>query len=295
MSVTRYPFIHVRTHREQIEAVSDRLWQSGAQGLEERDGSTMSHIDSDDLDAVLLIAGYTDIEAAEHALLTLSDHEASIEFLVGDDWRHEWKRYFSASQVSSRIFLRPSWIQAQTPEACHCLEIDPGAAFGSGIHETTQLCLMALDKYLDTGQHVLDVGTGSGILAIAASLLGSTKVHAFDIDSTAIDVALENSAKNRCSFVLDPDQVSDNAFWQGEIVNVKASYDVVIANMQTHILEPIADALCQRVNEGGLLILSGILLEHQQRIERAFGSSCDETERITRGAWACHIFRRYSC
>lgn len=280
MTPPRYPFVQIVCTEDQTELAADMLWSTGAAGVEERDGTTMTAAPAD---MVMLIGGYEDEMRADAALNHIgSTFEATKTFLVGDDWRHAWKAYFKASLVSPRLFLKPSWEKIDAPVGAKVLAIDPGAAFGSGIHETTRLCLQAIDTHLEAGQSVLDVGCGSGILAIAAKLLGAGNTDAFDIDASVEPIVRENAEINGVMFNV----------WGGEIEQVTQTYDLVLANMQTHILLPIRDALVAAT--GKRLLLSGVLTEDAERVTAAFedGTSLSLLERKDEGLWAALLLER---
>jgi ribosomal protein L11 methyltransferase len=173
-----------------------------------------------------------------------------------DEWRDAWKRYFHVVRVTPRIVIVPSWERHEAAPGDVILDLDPGRAFGTGAHASTRLCLGELDELhqIRSVGRFLDVGTGSGILAIAAAKLwpASTGV-AIDIDPIAVGAARENLERNRVHSVA----VSDDA-----LAGTGGRFDLVVANIQADVLETMAPALADRVSAGGTLILSG-LLAHQ--------------------------------
>lgn len=124
-------------------------------------------------------------------------HEITCESCAEEDWLHNWKQYFHPMPVGKRLLIRPTWRSEYDPQGRVVLNLDPGLAFGTGTHETTRLCLTALERYIKQGGHVLDVGCGSGILAVASLLLGAGRAVGVDIDELAVKTAKENAALNQ--------------------------------------------------------------------------------------------------
>ncbi|MGN5881891.1 MULTISPECIES: 50S ribosomal protein L11 methyltransferase [Staphylococcus] len=176
------------------------------------------------------------------------------------DWANEWKNYFHPFKASDRFTIVPSWEQYDKTDADELLiELDPGMAFGTGDHPTTSMCLKAIEKYVTPDHSVIDVGTGSGILSIACSLLGVKKIKALDLDELAIKVAKENFEKNGC---VDQIETATGNLLQGETHH----YDVVIANILAHIIEEMIDDAYNTLNDDGLFITSGIIEEKSDEI-----------------------------
>lgn len=186
------------------------------------------------------------------------------ERLVSDeDWANAWKAYWKPLRIGERLVVVPSWEEYRQAAGDVVVRLDPGMAFGTGTHASTALALRLLEREMMPGMAVLDVGTGSGILAIAAALLGAGSVVALDIDPVAVRVARENTAKNR---VADRVEVI-----HGEAASrPDASADLVVANITADVLMAIAGDLVRVLRPGGTLILSGILLQEARRVAEAF-------------------------
>ena len=165
MTEPRYPYVHVDVPADDAELVASDLWDLGATGLEERDATTLDHASKDG--NVTLVACFVDDAAADEAALALRELGATVQYVVGDAWRDAWKAYFKPTRLGPRLVLRPSWEPWDAAPTDIVISIDPGRAFGSGIHETTRLVLKQLDGHIRGGETILDVGCGSGILAIA--------------------------------------------------------------------------------------------------------------------------------
>ena len=181
------------------------------------------------------------------------------------DWANAWKAHYHPFQIGERIWIQPSWVEALDAEAKQVvLTLDPGMAFGTGLHPTTQKCLRALEQLVNPGVRLLDVGTGSGILAIAAAKLGASRVLGIDIDEVAVETAVANATKN---------DVGDRiTFRQGTLESVsEKGWDVVVVN----ILAPVIIDLLQNgglmdyVAENGRLLLSGIIDQQEEAVETA--------------------------
>ena len=181
------------------------------------------------------------------------------------DWKDRWKKDFTSFRVSDRFGIKPSW-DDNDPEGEFTIEIDPGMAFGTGAHETTRLCLQSLEETLEPGKSVLDIGTGSGILSIAAAMLGAGDIKSVDIDEDAIAVARENFERNN---VLGDIDLSVADILEG--VDFKA--DIIVANLITGLIIEIVSSLETNLNDGGVIILSGILTEEKNKILEALGEN----------------------
>ena len=169
------------------------------------------------------------------------------------DWAEAWKDHFDVHRVGTRTVIKPTWREF-TPEPNDVvIELDPGMAFGTGLHPTTRLCLKALEDVIQPGQHVLDLGCGSGILAIGAVLLGATNVDAIDTDPVAVSAATAN-----CQFNGVQDRVH---VFEGAIDAANGPYDVTVANISGKIVIALADEFAALTRPGGVLIVSGFLDE----------------------------------
>ncbi|MDR3344573.1 MAG: 50S ribosomal protein L11 methyltransferase [Oscillospiraceae bacterium] len=186
-------------------------------------------------------------------------HTIALADCRAEDWENNWKQYFRPTPVGELLLIIPEWLRAETVPADGRvpLYIDPGLAFGTGSHATTRLCLELLEKNTTPAGEVLDVGCGSGILGIAALLLGAGRVFGVDIDPVAVRAATENAA-------LDGFAPPVYTAAQGVLAEQPAAqYDTVLANIVADVLIPLAADICTRLREDGRLILSGII-EHSE-------------------------------
>ena len=232
---------------------------------------------------VLLLAFFEDREAARQAAADL-DVPTEVAEIPDRDWGEEWKKGLGPITVG-RIFLRPSWVDAAPPSGSAEVVLDPGMAFGTGTHATTSLCLSAIDDFLARrpGASVLDVGTGSGLLAIAARKLGAGRVAANDNDPVAVSVAGENAARNGAPLELTGDPVEA----------IPGAFDLVVANILANVLVDLAHGLARKTAPGGELVLAGILLPQEEEVRIPFlagGLLPLPGER--RGEWSLLRFRR---
>lgn len=204
-----------------------------------------------------------------------------------EDWAEGWKQHFSTMRIGRRLIIRPSWENYIPSSEERVLELDPGMAFGTGSHGTTLLCLEAIVELFDRGeapQSLLDVGTGSGILAMAAAALGAKKILACDIDPLACEVATENCRKNNLSQVIK--------ITSAPLEHLPGSYDVVVANILAEENLRLADQLVDHLAPGGYLFLSGILKEKEEMVCSGFARQPLELLNVTQqDEWVCLIWR----
>jgi ribosomal protein L11 methyltransferase len=222
--------------------------------------------------------------------------------LADADWRDSWKRYFGVQRIGRRLVIVPSWVEHTPKPDDIVLHIDPGMAFGTGQHQTTAMCLAALEDVITRGdppRRILDLGCGSGILAIAAALLvgqgpsldpgkaGSPRrmpyVVALDIDPQAIKATTENAAANDVTIEART----------GTLEDADERFDVIVANISGLTLERLAPVLAASLNDGGRLIASGFLDEALDGLTSAFESAALRIERVIEdGQWRSVIARR---
>ncbi len=173
-----------------------------------------------------------------------------------EDWANAWKDYYHVTHIGQRLVIRPSWREYTPKDQEVVLTLDPGMAFGTGVHPTTRMCLEAVEKLVRPGMQVLDVGTGSGILALAAAKLGAEQIYAIDNSSVAVESALANAAMNDLS---DRIQVVLGVLDENTAERAAGRYDLVLANILAHIIGSIAPQLALTLAPQGLLVVSGII------------------------------------
>lgn len=204
--------------------------------------------------------------------------------LQEEDWENTWKQYYTVQQIGKHIVIVPSWLVYTTQPEDVLLHMDPGMAFGTGLHPTTQLCLRLLEIHMHPGLSVLDLGTGSGILAIAAVRLGANHVAALDIDGVAVEVAQKNAQNNGVSHKVHIEQGSLNQMTRQPV------YDLIVANIIAGVLIELALAMAQVLARGGILISSGILLEREDEVALALAAAgLQQHERHQEGEWVAFV------
>lgn len=183
--------------------------------------------------------------------LDSSDVEAVIEEGEDKDWQNEWKKFFEPIHIGHRLSVLPAWEEVNEKSNEIVVYLDPGMAFGSGAHATTKGCLVFLERLVEEGMEVLDFGTGSGILAIAAKKLGAAKVDALDNDPVAVEVSKKNGSDNGCSEIN---------FFCGEGKDIpQKEYDLIVANITADVIMGNFDYILKGQNKIKYLILSGII------------------------------------
>lgn len=208
------------------------------------------------------------------------------------DWAEEWKRYFKVLHVGERFVVRPSWEAYEAQPGELVIELDPGTAFGTGQHETTRLCLEALEGQVRAGMDVLDVGTGSGILAVGAVLLGAAFVHACDIDENAIAAAVENARRNGVHGAIDVRAGSVGGDWPWD-EPAAASADLVVANISSVALTALMTEMVAALRPGGCFIGSGFIESGRGGVEAAVRAAGLEPVRVLEdGEWRCLVARK---
>lgn len=201
-----------------------------------------------------------------------------------DDWADKWKAFFKPTPVGERLFVRPVWIDDYNSGDRVVLNIEPGAAFGTGTHETTRLCLETLDKIIKEGDTVLDIGCGSGILAIASMLLGATEGFGVDIDPLAVKTAVENGKMNG----LGEPQLQ---FVCGDLADkVTKKYDVVVANIVADIIILFSTQVRAFMKQGAKFVASGIIDSRADEVVLALqNAGLLVKERIEENGWVCLV------
>jgi ribosomal protein L11 methyltransferase len=178
-------------------------------------------------------------------------------------WADAWKRYFTVLRVGERIVIRPSWRAHRRKRDDVVIDLDPGMAFGTGQHETTRMCLEAIEQRSTPGATVLDLGAGSGILSIAAALLGAARVDAVDINPICVRVCEENVARNRVDDRVRTAEGSLGDAWPFAEPRA-ARYDVVLANISARVIQELAVPIIEALRPGGVAIISGVISEQEQ-------------------------------
>lgn len=282
---------------ESAEAVAELLQRYGHQGVAiEQEGIPPEEWDDGEAQPanLLTIRAYLPAdERAEDAKLRLEaalGHmslmypmpKPTYSIVKEDDWAEAWKAHYHPLRIGKRMFIRPLWVEVETAPDDVVISLDPGMAFGTGTHPTTQLCLEALEDAVQPGIKVLDLGTGSGILAIGAAKLGAAHILALDIDPIAVKVTQENIEQNGVAEKITAQQ--------GSLENVITSarrFDLVVVNILARIIIAMCDEhLGDTVRPGGKALFSGIIEEQANDVEAALRKTgLEPTRRRQEGDW----------
>lgn len=201
------------------------------------------------------------------------------------NWAQSWKEFYHTQRVGQRVVVKPTWETYVESPGDVVLELDPGMAFGTGEHETTRLCLMQLERWIQPGCLVYDIGTGSGILALAAAKLGAAQVVACDLDPVAVAVARGNVADNG---------LEDRVFVQvGSVNSITGQADIIVANIITDVILEILSAVTVRLVEGGCFIAGGIIGERRDEVMHALSAAgFSVMQEIVDDDWVCLVSKK---
>lgn len=304
--------VNVAVTHEAVEAVSDILTEAGSKGVAIEDPQLINELrasgtwelcdipEQQNTEVVTVSGYYADDDKLQRRLAQIEAALQEVEERIGkyrfgntrfrrvseQDWANEWKQYFHVTHVGKSLVIKPSWEEYEPEAGEHVIEIDPGMAFGTGTHHTTNMMMERLERVLPKDAVVFDVGTGSGILAVAAALCGAKEVKAVDIDGVAVRVARENVADNHLS---DKIEVREGDLLHG----TEGTADVIIANIIADIIILLLKDVPGKLKDGGLFLASGIIEERMADVaaeaERQ-GMQVDAVDR--RGGWVVMQMRK---
>ena len=209
-------------------------------------------------------------------------HTIETDTTLEEDWRNNWKKYFNPMPVGEKLLIRPSWRDDYDAEGRVVLNIDPGLAFGTGNHETTRLCLEAVERYLKEGNTVLDVGCGSGILAIASLLLGAGSAVGVDIDETAVKTAKENAEINNVAdrFTAITGDLTEK---------VTGKYNLIVANIVADAIMFLSKGVKEFMTPDTVYIMSGIIDTRADEVINAISPDFEIIEKYEDKGWVCLV------
>ena len=228
----------------------------------------------------------------------LSDEElGSWEYVISnkpnEDWSKKWKEKWDITRVTDKIVIVPDWLSYEDKEGEVVIRLEPGCAFGTGTHQTTQLCMKALEKYMKKGDKVADIGMGSGILSICAKKFGASSVYGCDIDEDVIDVAKENAVKNGEILLSEPNSGEGVFFELNTADKINEKFDFVMANILHNVLAEIMGDLKNIMKKGALMSLSGILDEKKPVVLEAIKrENLEIIEEIHQDQWTSFVVRK---
>ncbi|WP_088809012.1 MULTISPECIES: 50S ribosomal protein L11 methyltransferase [Listeria] len=305
--------VEIHTLNEAVEAVANQLTEYGASGVSITDASdfhreredkfgeiyALSAADYPDNGVVIkayflktdeFIAQLPDMEQAIRDLKQFDIPLGELSFHVNDvdddDWATAWKKYYHPVQITEKVTVSPTWENYVGSQDEIVIELDPGMAFGTGTHPTTQLCMRALETYLQEDDTVIDVGTGSGVLSILCAKLGAKEVLAMDLDEVAVRAAQENINQNQVDAIVT---LKQNNLLEG----LNERVDLIVANILAEVILLFPEDVYQTLKPGGTFIASGIIAEKAEVVREAIvnaGMTIVQTE--TQGDWVAIIAKR---
>lgn len=301
--------IAVRTPAEGVEPVSDIFIELGTGGVVIEDPALIlqyrrdTHPDEWAVpgqaaeNSLSLVKGYLPVQddlprrvEEIKSLVSQLDLEPRPEILTHvvaeEDWAVAWKKFYKTSRVGQRLVIKPSWEDYQPRAGDLIIEMDPGMAFGCGTHATTSLCLQLLEKYIKPGVSVYDIGTGSGILAVAAAMLGAGRVLAVDIDPVACKTAAENAARNNVGETV--------SVRQGNLAELlESGADIVVANIIADVIAGFAPQAAATLKPGGTFIASGIIRDKSEMVRSALAAAgLSVCETLEDGLWVALVSQK---
>lgn len=219
----------------------------------------------------------------------LGSWEVTLDEKENQDWSKKWKEKWTVTHVTNKIAVVPTWLSYKPKKDEITITLDPGCAFGTGTHQTTQLCMKALEKYLKNGDSVADIGTGSGILSILAKKLGGSRIYGCDVDETVIDVCIENAMVNG----IGVNGVGGITFELNTADKITEKYDFVCANILHFVLAEIMGDLKNITKTGGLISLSGILDEKKDMVLDAIKrENLKIVDILTQDQWISYVVQK---
>ena len=230
------------------------------------------------------ILGYVNEKLVELKEMGIDLGEAKVEHekMYEEDWANTWKQYYKPSKVGEKIVVKPIWEEYEEKEGELVVNLDPGMAFGTGTHETTRMCIQALEKYVKEESTVFDVGCGSGILAIAAAKLGAKLAVGVDLDPVAVESSIENVGYNNLNNI---EILHGNLV---EVIDGKA--DIVVANILAEIICILTDDVKRVMKDGGVFITSGIIHDRVDMVcEKLEATGFEVIEKNRAGEWNCIV------
>lgn len=208
-----------------------------------------------------------------------------------EDWENNWKQYFKPFAVGEKFIIKPSWETCDNPDGRIVLEIDPSSSFGTGTHNTTQLCICELERLVKPGDRLLDMGCGSGILSVAARLLGADDIAAADIDPNAVNIAQENAEKNGFALTAFVGDVTGDAALDEQI---GSGYDIIVANIVADVIMGMQEILMRKLRDDGTLIVSGIIAPRADEVQESLlGAGFVLRNRQQSGDWVAMTLTKH--
>lgn len=279
-----YIEVEISADAELVEQLIGILSHIGFEGFWE-DGSLLKcYISSDRWSPAMLEEVHTTVNRMVHTSSTPRPTIA-VRNVENRNWNEEWKKTIEPIQVTDRIVIRPTWQDYSPLPGQIVVTIDPKMSFGTGYHETTRLVLRLMEKHVKSGMSLLDVGTGTGVLAIVGVKLGATSAVGVDVDEWSFENAMENV---RLNHVEDRIRIV-----HGELSSVHDNnFDIIVANIQLNVIAVLLSTMKEKLRAGGILMLSGLLLPDREQILKSLsGSKFEICEEATENEWIAVIAR----
>ncbi len=259
-----------------LEQLSAFIFATGAQGIKEEENGFKIYYDGKNWSPETY---YLLLKELQRVVPDFDASRMAVQVKKNEDWLQNWKKNFKPFHLTKKLVIQPHWENYRKQPGETVVTIAPKMAFGTGHHESTQLCLLLIDFFLKFGMRVLDVGSGSGILSVYTRKMGAAKVLGIDNDPISIENAYENLALNGIQDGVE--------FKLADAHDFKGShFDLVMANINRNILIEIAETLTNATRKGGILILSGILITDRQKILDAFEPiGFDLAKEVTKNEW----------
>lgn len=306
--------IAIHTTNEAVEPISNILYEAGASGVviedredlfkerEDRFGEIYQLNPDDYPESGVVMKAYLPgtsflaetVEGIKEAINNLITYDidlglnaVTISEVNEEEWATAWKKYYHPVKISERFTIVPTWEEYEPVSSDELIiELDPGMAFGTGTHPTTVLCIQALEKMVKKGDKIVDVGTGSGVLSIAAALLGASHIEALDLDEVAVRSAIENVELNKVQEIIN---VSQNNLLDG----INEQQDLVVANILAEVIMSFTDDVATALKPGGIFISSGIISQKKDDVKDALIKSGFEImETMLMEDWVAFIAKK---
>lgn len=286
--------------RENEDVVSGIFYGLGAKGLDIEDSKDLIDLSNRKNEWDFFGISLEGLNLDEIKIKAYFSQEEDIDFIVSflkenieekgfgkittaeiedEDYLNNWKKYFKPFKIGRNIIIKPSWEDYEEKEEDIIIDIDPGMAFGTGTHETTSLCIEALEEYVEKGDTVFDIGCGSGILSLVSAKLGAQRVLAIDLDPLCVKTSKENIIKNKLEDKIEVKK--------GDLLQVlQGKADLIVANIIAEVILTMTDDIKDYIKECGIFIVSGIILEKKDRVLESLKDNDFKIEKIkTQGEW----------
>ena len=281
----------LENNRDKWDYVDDELMRA------HESGSYVSFYVTDDADGretVSMVKDALSVLKTQDEENTFGTLEISRTSMKEEDWSENWKQYFKPLNVGDKILILPEWETIDKPTDRTVFTVNPGMSFGTGAHHTTQLCIKAVEKHLENGMTVLDLGCGSGILSIISLLLGAEHATAVDIDENAVKIAVENAEKNNID-LSKYRTMAGNVTCDKELFDKISDrkYDIVLANIVADVIIGIRDVVPAFLKDDGIFITSGIIEERLDDVKSAYNESIFKpVSEEHQGGWVSLVYKK---